>query len=179
MSQHPAAADTDEQQNLPQCRICLDGPDPDLGRLIRPCLCSGTVSVRGGGPALSSPPTRARANSTCSFGRTARTPRLSSAMEEHLGKRLGFLRLSAMSLPLSLCTHQDCRPRHQPRFVSYSQHPSPLTPIFFFCDSAMIPPTSPLFSRDRHSIYNPVHDHSLRVVFPSDHLALLVGRSIL
>lgn len=45
MSQHPAAAaDTDEHQNLPQCRICLDGPDPDLGRLIRPCLCSGTVS---------------------------------------------------------------------------------------------------------------------------------------
>lgn len=41
----PAAVDTDEQQQ-PQCRICLDGPDPDLGRLIRPCLCSGTVSVR-------------------------------------------------------------------------------------------------------------------------------------
>ncbi|KAF8481258.1 hypothetical protein DFH94DRAFT_739031 [Russula ochroleuca] len=46
MSHHPAAAvDTDEQQQQqPQCRICLDGPDPDLGRLIRPCLCSGTVS---------------------------------------------------------------------------------------------------------------------------------------
>ena len=42
----PAAVDTDEQQQQPQCRICLDGPDPDLGRLIRPCLCSGTVSVR-------------------------------------------------------------------------------------------------------------------------------------
>jgi len=39
-----AAADTDEQQAQHQCRICLDGPDPDLGRLIRPCLCSGTVS---------------------------------------------------------------------------------------------------------------------------------------
>jgi RING-variant domain len=47
MSQQPAGAvDTDEQeQQQPQCRICLDGPDPDLGRLIRPCLCSGTVSV--------------------------------------------------------------------------------------------------------------------------------------
>lgn len=45
--QPAAAADTDEQeqQQQPQCRICLDGPDPDLGRLIRPCLCSGTVSV--------------------------------------------------------------------------------------------------------------------------------------
>jgi len=45
MSHHPAAVDTDnELQHLPQCRICFDGPDPDLGRLIRPCLCSGTVS---------------------------------------------------------------------------------------------------------------------------------------
>jgi len=52
MSHHPAAADTDEQQHQPQCRICLDGPDPDLGRLIRPCLCSGTVSV---GQAFPSP----------------------------------------------------------------------------------------------------------------------------
>jgi hypothetical protein len=44
MSQQLAVAvDTDEQQ--PQCRICLDGQDPDLGRLIRPCLCRGTVSV--------------------------------------------------------------------------------------------------------------------------------------
>ncbi|KAI0274724.1 hypothetical protein BC834DRAFT_7661 [Gloeopeniophorella convolvens] len=41
MPESPATADADEQ---PQCRICLDGPDPSLGRLIRPCLCSGTVS---------------------------------------------------------------------------------------------------------------------------------------
>lgn len=34
----------DDQHSRPQCRICLDGPDPSLGRLIRPCLCSGTVS---------------------------------------------------------------------------------------------------------------------------------------
>jgi len=64
MSHRPAAADTDkdEQQNLPQCRICLDGPDPDLGRLIRPCLCSGTVSV-GGRRAISPTLSRkARAN---------------------------------------------------------------------------------------------------------------------
>lgn len=32
------------QQDLPQCRICLDGEDPELGRLIRPCLCKGSVS---------------------------------------------------------------------------------------------------------------------------------------
>lgn len=28
-----------------QCRICLDGEDPELGKLIRPCLCKGSVSV--------------------------------------------------------------------------------------------------------------------------------------
>ncbi|RPD55843.1 zf-C3HC4-domain-containing protein [Lentinus tigrinus ALCF2SS1-7] len=27
-----------------QCRICLDGEDPELGRLIRPCLCKGSIS---------------------------------------------------------------------------------------------------------------------------------------
>jgi hypothetical protein len=39
-----AEVPNDDQYNRPQCRICLDGPDPALGRLIRPCLCSGTVS---------------------------------------------------------------------------------------------------------------------------------------
>jgi hypothetical protein len=29
-----------------QCRICYDGPSPTLGRLIRPCLCRGSISVR-------------------------------------------------------------------------------------------------------------------------------------
>ncbi|VDB86482.1 unnamed protein product [Peniophora sp. CBMAI 1063] len=35
---------TGEQSEIPQCRICLDGPDPELGRLIRPCLCRGSIS---------------------------------------------------------------------------------------------------------------------------------------
>lgn len=31
-----------------QCRICLDGGEAEreLGRLIRPCLCKGSISVR-------------------------------------------------------------------------------------------------------------------------------------
>jgi len=29
----------------PQCRICFDGPDRELGRLIRPCLCKGSIRV--------------------------------------------------------------------------------------------------------------------------------------
>jgi E3 ubiquitin-protein ligase DOA10 len=28
-----------------QCRICFEGEDESLGRLIRPCLCRGSISV--------------------------------------------------------------------------------------------------------------------------------------
>ncbi|KAJ8495633.1 hypothetical protein ONZ51_g1583 [Trametes cubensis] len=35
---------SDEPEGSKQCRICLDGEDPELGRLIRPCLCKGTIS---------------------------------------------------------------------------------------------------------------------------------------
>lgn len=36
---------TDQEK---QCRICLDGVEAEreLGRLIRPCLCKGSISVR-------------------------------------------------------------------------------------------------------------------------------------
>ncbi|TFK57028.1 zf-C3HC4-domain-containing protein [Heliocybe sulcata] len=34
----------DEASDEKQCRICLDGPDPTLGRLIRPCQCRGSIS---------------------------------------------------------------------------------------------------------------------------------------
>lgn len=32
-----------------QCRICLDGvtAEPELGRLISPCYCKGSIRVRG------------------------------------------------------------------------------------------------------------------------------------
>ncbi|KAI8990539.1 zf-C3HC4-domain-containing protein [Trametes punicea] len=33
-----------EADDTKQCRICLDGEDPELGRLIRPCLCKGSIS---------------------------------------------------------------------------------------------------------------------------------------
>ncbi|KAI0328483.1 zf-C3HC4-domain-containing protein [Cubamyces sp. BRFM 1775] len=35
---------SDEPEDSKQCRICLDGEDPDLGRLIRPCMCKGSIS---------------------------------------------------------------------------------------------------------------------------------------
>ncbi|OSX67486.1 hypothetical protein POSPLADRAFT_1164863 [Postia placenta MAD-698-R-SB12] len=35
-------ADSPQEGN--QCRICFDGEDPELGRLIRPCLCKGSIS---------------------------------------------------------------------------------------------------------------------------------------
>lgn len=36
---------SDETEDSKQCRICLDGEVPELGRLIRPCLCKGSISV--------------------------------------------------------------------------------------------------------------------------------------
>ncbi|ETW87406.1 hypothetical protein HETIRDRAFT_469399 [Heterobasidion irregulare TC 32-1] len=36
----PSSDQSDERQ----CRICLDGTDDTLGRLIRPCLCKGSIS---------------------------------------------------------------------------------------------------------------------------------------
>lgn len=48
----PSAADNAshvdaEPETTKQCRICFDGEDsvPELGRLIRPCLCKGSMSV--------------------------------------------------------------------------------------------------------------------------------------
>ncbi|KAI9065836.1 zf-C3HC4-domain-containing protein [Trametes sanguinea] len=35
---------SDGAEDTKQCRICLDGEDPELGRLIRPCLCKGSIS---------------------------------------------------------------------------------------------------------------------------------------
>ncbi|KAI0825022.1 zf-C3HC4-domain-containing protein [Trametes gibbosa] len=35
---------SDEAEDTKQCRICLDGEAPELGRLIRPCLCKGSIS---------------------------------------------------------------------------------------------------------------------------------------
>ncbi|KZT06006.1 zf-C3HC4-domain-containing protein [Laetiporus sulphureus 93-53] len=37
-------SDPETTQETKQCRICFEGEDPDLGRLIRPCLCKGTIS---------------------------------------------------------------------------------------------------------------------------------------
>jgi len=37
-------ADTTQTQAEKQCRICFEGDDPELGRLIRPCLCKGSIS---------------------------------------------------------------------------------------------------------------------------------------
>jgi len=42
MSEAAAAQHTD----MRQCRICLGGSDEELGRLIKPCLCKGSIKVR-------------------------------------------------------------------------------------------------------------------------------------
>jgi E3 ubiquitin-protein ligase DOA10 len=46
-SQDTAASDTASNgRQERQCRICFDGEDSSLGRLIRPCLCKGSITVR-------------------------------------------------------------------------------------------------------------------------------------
>ena len=45
-TQAEPGAETQENGETKQCRICLDGEDAELGRLIRPCLCRGSISVR-------------------------------------------------------------------------------------------------------------------------------------
>jgi len=42
------SADSNSQREEKQCRICLDGSEAEhaMGKLIRPCLCKGSISVR-------------------------------------------------------------------------------------------------------------------------------------
>ncbi|KAF8898826.1 hypothetical protein BD779DRAFT_1464905 [Infundibulicybe gibba] len=44
MSKEDNKPEADNQTEEKQCRICFDGFDPELGRLIRPCLCKGSIS---------------------------------------------------------------------------------------------------------------------------------------
>jgi len=47
MSTNTANTTAEDEKANPEektCRICLDGEDPEMGRLIRPCLCRGTIS---------------------------------------------------------------------------------------------------------------------------------------
>ncbi|KAI0313507.1 hypothetical protein OF83DRAFT_1165569 [Amylostereum chailletii] len=41
---HNQAEKEKDETEQKQCKICLDGEDPELGRLIHPCLCKGTIS---------------------------------------------------------------------------------------------------------------------------------------
>ncbi|TCD69901.1 hypothetical protein EIP91_005725 [Steccherinum ochraceum] len=48
-TEHPGTVPSPNSPSTPspeekQCRICLDGEDQELGRLIRPCLCKGSMS---------------------------------------------------------------------------------------------------------------------------------------
>jgi len=44
MPELPDQPETPRPVEEKQCRICLDGPDETLGRLIRPCLCKGSMT---------------------------------------------------------------------------------------------------------------------------------------
>ncbi|KAG9314300.1 hypothetical protein JVU11DRAFT_5089 [Chiua virens] len=53
-NEHPERPEASPEPPRPaqqdkQCRICYDNEesDPSLGRLFKPCLCAGTISVSG------------------------------------------------------------------------------------------------------------------------------------
>ena len=179
MSHHPAAAvDTDEQQQQqPQCRICLDGPDPDLGRLIRPCLCSGTVSVRQAFPTVPARTNPLTESLSLKHIRIVRAPRVPPALEEYLCQYLCIFCLSAMPLPLPLFPYQDSWPGYQPRFVLRPTHITPLHSRFVRLPQSLT--HRPGSSCDRDVIHSPVHGNRLCIVLPDDHLAFLIGRPFL
>ena len=79
----------------PQCRICFDGPDQELGRLIRPCLCKGSISV-----SLPQDCHHSQAVHHLSPVSLARSRQMLAEVENRLRLDERILGLPSMSLPL-------------------------------------------------------------------------------
>lgn len=93
--QRPAEAKPEETK---QCRICLDGEDPELGRLIRPCLCKGSISVCFCCISLGMVPDLQFPCAVCPC-------EMSTAVAKHLQLPECVLRLSAMRISLPFCPY--------------------------------------------------------------------------
>lgn len=96
----PEAKEVRETEQEKQCRICFDGEDESLGKLIRPCLCRGSISV-------SHFLEFTFGTLTSSDEYSVRPCSLLEEVEEHFFRQQLFLSLSAMSLPLPFCSHQS------------------------------------------------------------------------
>src|SRR5277367_3426708 len=89
-----------------QCRICLDGEDPVMGRLIRPCLCKGSVKVRG-----------QMMTQDATHSSLVRSCEMSTALAQLFCQLFCFLFLSSMQISLSFWPHSGSRYRDQSRHV--------------------------------------------------------------
>ena len=100
-----------------QCRICLDGdedPALGLGRLIRPCLCKGSMTVRT--PFL---PRRCDANEDSGL---VRTRRLSEPLARELGVAPGLLQVLGVWLSVQTRAHESRGNCAESRYVSSHSH---------------------------------------------------------
>jgi len=85
-----------------QCRICLDGveAEKELGRLIRPCLCKGSISVSidvfGVSPLIFT---------VCSC-------QMPEQMAQDILVRQWILCVSTVPLPVSICKDPNIRIGH-------------------------------------------------------------------
>ena len=105
----PAEAEADrEAEDAKQCRICLDGEDPELGRLIRPCLCRGSITV-------CFLDLHAEHVLTWSCWPVVRSCEVLAAVAEHLEFPERILRLSAMRIPLPLRSYSHYGDCNKPR----------------------------------------------------------------
>ena len=156
----PAEAEVpnDDQYNgRPQCRICLDGPDPALGRLIRPCLCSGTVSVRHAPP----PPHSIATNYLY----------LTISMYTSLAFNAGGPLLPTLQPFLFVRSATTVTVSPAPRL-------SALLPIQVSSPRLyLVTHFYPILSRNRNLIHGILHGHSLRIVLPDNHLYLFTRRT--
>lgn len=100
-----------------QCRICLDGPEAEfeLGRLIRPCLCKGSISVRVKYPKQT---TLDNANQSAPILLAVCACKVSTTLEECFFFQQCLLFLPTMSLSLSLCKNERLWNCNKPRCAS-------------------------------------------------------------
>lgn len=97
----------------PQCRICFDGPDQELGRLIKPCLCKGSISV-----GLRVDRHQSKAAHSLSPSLLARSRQVLAEVENYLRLDERILGLPSVPLPLPFRKDSSVRARLQPRQVS-------------------------------------------------------------
>jgi hypothetical protein len=153
-----AEVPNDDQYSRPQCRICLDGPDPALGRLIRPCLCSGTVSVRHAPP----PPPPAATNP-----RSIGSPSISMYTSPAFNAGGTLL----PTLPPFLFVRSATTITASPALRLSASLPIQVSSPRLY----LVTQFHPIPSCNRNLINGFLHGHSLRVVLPDDHFYLFTG----